>query len=89
MTLADRISQRELRNESGRILRAVETGEEFVITNRGRPVARLIGFEEGAERQCILPSQKPTRPLRIGKQFRRKLPFTTEQLLEGYRDERL
>lgn len=89
MTMADRISQRELRNESGRILRAVESGEEFVITNRGRPVARLVGYEEAAVRQCVLPSQKPSRPLRMGKQYRRSVPVSTEEMLEGYRDERI
>lgn len=36
-----RISQRELRNESGAVLRAVEAGESFIITNNGRPVAEL------------------------------------------------
>ena len=35
------ISQRQFRNESGAILRAVEAGESFVITNNGRPVAEL------------------------------------------------
>lgn len=89
MSMAEHISQRELRNESGKILRAVEAGDEFVITNRGRPVARLIGYAEGAEARCLLPTQKPTRPLRLGKQFRRKLSVASEELLEGYRDERL
>lgn len=36
-----RITQRELRNESGRILRAAEQGEEFIVTRNGTPVARL------------------------------------------------
>lgn len=35
------ISQRQFRNESGAILRAVEQGESFIITNNGRPVAKL------------------------------------------------
>ena len=35
------ISQRQLRNESGAVLRAVEAGESFIITNNGRPVAEL------------------------------------------------
>lgn len=35
------ISQRQFRNESGAILRAVEAGEAFIITNNGRPVAEL------------------------------------------------
>ena len=35
------IAQRELRNDSARILREVQEGREFVITVRGKPVARL------------------------------------------------
>lgn len=35
------IPQRELRNNIGGILREAESGAEFTITVRGRPVARL------------------------------------------------
>ncbi|WP_035735926.1 type II toxin-antitoxin system Phd/YefM family antitoxin [Glycomyces arizonensis] len=35
------ITQRELRNESGSILRAAEQGEEFIVTRNGTPIARL------------------------------------------------
>jgi prevent-host-death family protein len=38
----DTISHRQLRNESGRILRAVAAGESFVVTNGGREVARIV-----------------------------------------------
>lgn len=40
--MADTIAHRELRNRSGEILRSVETGESYTVTNRGRPVARLV-----------------------------------------------
>lgn len=33
------LSQRELRNESGRVLRAVGEGRSFVVTDNGTPVA--------------------------------------------------
>lgn len=36
------ISQRQLRNESSRILREVAKGATFRITNRGVPVADLV-----------------------------------------------
>jgi prevent-host-death family protein len=36
------ISQRELRNESGAIMRDVERGESFTITRNGTPIGRLI-----------------------------------------------
>jgi prevent-host-death family protein len=35
------ISQRELRNDSGAILRAVEAGEDFVVTRNGTPLSEL------------------------------------------------
>lgn len=36
------LSQRELRNESGRVLRAVSEGRSFVLTNSGVPVGRIV-----------------------------------------------
>ncbi|GAB3811808.1 type II toxin-antitoxin system Phd/YefM family antitoxin [Micromonospora zhanjiangensis] len=36
------ITQRELRNESGEIMRSVERGESFTITRNGTPIGRLI-----------------------------------------------
>lgn len=38
---AREISQRELRNDSGAILRAVEDGQTFVVTRNGTPIAEL------------------------------------------------
>ncbi len=35
------INQRELRNDSGAIMRAVEAGESFVVTRNGVPTAEL------------------------------------------------
>ena len=35
------ISQRDLRNNSGEIMRALDRGEEFIITRSGRPVGEL------------------------------------------------
>ncbi len=35
------ITHRELRNESGRILREVQEGQTFIITNNGEPVAAI------------------------------------------------
>lgn len=36
------ITQRELRNDSGGILRAVEQGATFVVTRNGSPIAELV-----------------------------------------------
>jgi prevent-host-death family protein len=35
------ISQREFRNDSGEILRALDRGEDFVVTRNGVPVGEL------------------------------------------------
>ena len=37
----EHISQRQLRNDSAAVLRAVENGETFIVTNNGRPVAEI------------------------------------------------
>lgn len=39
--VARRINQRELRNESGEIMRALDRGESFVVTRNGVPVGEL------------------------------------------------
>lgn len=39
------LSQRELRNESGRVLRAVSEGQSFVLTNSGVPVGRIVPLD--------------------------------------------
>ncbi len=39
---AREITQRELRNDSGAIMRSVERGESFTITRNGTPIGRLI-----------------------------------------------
>lgn len=38
------ISQRELRNDSGEIMRALDQGETFVILRNGVPVGELMPF---------------------------------------------
>lgn len=35
------INQRQLRNDSGAIMRAVEAGESFIVTRNGIPAAEL------------------------------------------------
>jgi len=40
--MAREITQRELRNESGEIMRALDRGESFVVTRNGTPVGELI-----------------------------------------------
>lgn len=39
--MSTEISQRQLRNDSGRIMRALSEGETFTITRNGEPVGAL------------------------------------------------
>lgn len=43
--MARAITQRELRNESGEIMRALDAGETFVVTRNGVPAAELQPIE--------------------------------------------
>lgn len=42
------LSQRELRNESGRVLRAVAEGQSFILTNNRVPVGRIVPLDAPA-----------------------------------------
>jgi prevent-host-death family protein len=46
--IATTISQRDLRNDSGVIMRRVEQGESFTVTRNGTPVADLVPHDVGA-----------------------------------------
>lgn len=39
--MTDMISQRELRNDSGRIMRELDAGRSFVVTRNAQPVGEL------------------------------------------------
>lgn len=45
--MARQITQRELRNRSGEIMRALDRGEEFVVTRNGVPVGELTPIRRG------------------------------------------
>ena len=44
--MSQQISQRELRNESGRVMRALDKGKSFVVTRNGVPVGELIPLRQ-------------------------------------------
>ncbi len=44
--MATPVSQRELRNDSGTIMRRVQQGERFTVTRNGVPVADLVPHSE-------------------------------------------
>ena len=54
--MAETISLRDANQHFGQLIRAVEGGSEFVVTRRGRPVARIVPVR-GAVRQ-LTPEQE-------------------------------
>jgi prevent-host-death family protein len=86
---AESLSQRELRNESGRVLRAVGEGHSFVLTNRGIPVGRIVPLDAPSPR---LPIVRPAKRLGGWASLR---PEQTDsdrpmpQILDELRDDRL
>ena len=55
MTVTRTITQRELRNDSGAVLRAVQAGESITVTRNGTPVAELrpVGRARMVPREVI------------------------------------
>lgn len=45
------VSVRELRNHTGRVVAAIESGEPVVLTVHGRPVADIIPRRQRSERR--------------------------------------
>ena len=74
-SMAETISQRELRNDNAEIMRRVEAGESFVVTRNGRPVADLVPHE--------VPPKRRKTGRDMQEDFRRLPPIDLEQ---WYRD---
>lgn len=53
------LSQREFRNESGRVLRAVSEGQSFLLTNGGVPVGKIVPADApGPTLQVVRPARR-------------------------------
>jgi len=45
-TMTRKLTQRELRNDSGEIMRALDGGEDFIVTRNGKPVGELRPYRQ-------------------------------------------
>ncbi|MFY9586008.1 MAG: type II toxin-antitoxin system prevent-host-death family antitoxin [Actinomycetota bacterium] len=43
--MTQRLTQRELRNNSGEVMRALDDGEDFIVTRNGKPVGELRPYK--------------------------------------------
>jgi prevent-host-death family protein len=78
--MAREVTQRELRNESGEIMRALDRGETFVVTRNGVPVGELTPLRQrqfvSAEAAAALFAGAPTID---GKRFRTDVDAVLDQ----------
>ena len=71
--MAVEVGVRELRNALSGWIDRVQAGEEVVVTERGMPVARLVGIEyktklqELIEQGLVTPAKRPKRPIDLSK----------------------
>ncbi|MEP6464037.1 MAG: type II toxin-antitoxin system prevent-host-death family antitoxin [Frankiaceae bacterium] len=78
------LSQRELRNDSGGVLRAVEAGETFIVTRNGVPAAELRPLR----RRRAVPAAEALRgvrnlpPIHAGR-FRADIDQSLDQSIDG------
>jgi antitoxin (DNA-binding transcriptional repressor) of toxin-antitoxin stability system len=78
--MSRRITQRELRNESGRIMRALDKGKAFIVTRNGVPVGELIPSRGRVfvTTEVVLASFANAAPIRRDR-FRRDLDAVLDQ----------
>ncbi len=51
----------EAKNTLGRLLDRVENGDEIVITRHGKPIARLVPYAGGVERELVRAAEQRIR----------------------------
>ena len=86
------ISQRELRNQSGDVLRRVAAGESFVVTNNGTPAALLTPVRESEGWDAMIlrgQMRPPVRAVDIAELSESSLPARQGlSAVEALRDDR-
>jgi prevent-host-death family protein len=61
-TSRNEVGVRELKNQLSRYLARVQAGEEVVVTERGRPIARLVAIDQPTDRLADLVASGLVRP---------------------------
>ncbi len=76
------ITQRELRNHSGEIMRALDRGEDFVVTRNGVPVGELRPVRRRFVHRNVLLELFRIAPIIDGKQFRADVDEVLDQSID-------
>ncbi len=73
------ITQRQLRNEIGKIMRALDRGDEFVLTRNGVPIGELVPIRRRyARTDDVLAIFRGSPPIDF-KRFRRDVDALVDQ----------
>jgi len=79
------ITQRELRNDSGEIMRALDRGEDFIVTRQGVPVGELRPVRRlRVARDALLAAVAGSPPV-DPRRFRDDVDSVVEQSIEPRR----
>jgi prevent-host-death family protein len=78
--MSHQITQRELRNESGRIMRALDKGKSFTVTRNGVPVGELLPVRQ----RVFVPAEAVVEafaaaPRIVGARFRKDVDTMIDQ----------
>jgi prevent-host-death family protein len=78
------ITQRELRNDSGTILREVQSGETVIVTRNGTPVAELRPIQPHRfVPRAAIASASERAPKIDAKRFRTDIDAIVDQRIDG------
>lgn len=78
------ITQRELRNDSGAILRAVQTGARMIVTRNGVPVAELRPVSGSRVLpRAVIARAAPVAPHIDARTWRRELDAVVDPAVDG------
>jgi prevent-host-death family protein len=81
--MARQITQRELRNQSGEIMRALDRGEEFIVTRNGVPVGELVPVRrrQYVPTVTLIAALRNSQPVDF-KQFRKDVDTLLDPIFE-------
>jgi prevent-host-death family protein len=82
--MKDTISQRELRNDSGAVLREVQSGRTLIVTRNGVPVAELRPVPPHRfVPRAVIADAAPRTPRIDAKRLRADLDAVVDQSVDG------
>lgn len=83
-----RVRIAELKDRLSEHLRAVEKGAEVVVTDRDRPIARIVPLAHAGKRARILPPSRPFSSVRSRRHTPTRWSISSTELLREERKER-